>query len=213
VRACNLALYLVTDRDLARGRDLIECVLEAVAGGATMVQLRDKNISAREVTELARRLVQALRPHRIPLIINDRIDITLAVKAAGAHIGQDDLPIADARRMLRRRVLGVSVQNAHQAREAEKLGADYLGAGPVYATNTKIDYHNTIGADGLRDICDAVRIPVAAIGGIHAANIGELAAIPRLAGVSVVSAILAADDVQAAARGLKFLWENTPCPR
>jgi thiamine-phosphate pyrophosphorylase len=186
-------------------------VLDAVQGGVTMVQLREKHTPAREFTQLARQLMRALAPYKIPLIINDRVDIALAVRASGAHIGQSDIPAADARRLLRRAILGVSVQNADEAREAEKTGADYLGAGVAYATGTKTDYQGTIGAEGVRAICEAVRIPVAAIGGINAANIGELAAIPRLAGASVVSAILSAEDIRAAARELRSLWDGAPC--
>jgi len=214
----QLALYLVTDRSLLKGRELVACVLEAVWGGVTMVQLREKDCPANEFVHLAARLKEVLAPHGVPLIINDRIDVALAARADGAHIGQSDIPATDARRLLRRTrpfgkrlLLGVSVQNAAEARQAEKDGADYLGAGVVYPTNTKTDYQDTIGANGVKEICAAVRIPVIAIGGINKTNILELAGVPLLAGTSIVSAILSADDVRSAARELKTLWEGTPC--
>jgi len=216
----QLALYLVTDRGLTRGRELAACVLEAVWGGAGMVQLREKDAPAREFAALAARLLELLRPHAIPLIINDRIDIALAVRADGAHIGQSDIPAEEARRLLRRvrpfgkrPILGVSVKNAAEARQAEKDGADYLGAGVIYPTETKTDYQETIGAEGAREIAAAVHIPVVAIGGINKTNIAELAAIPRLAGAALVSAILSADDIRASAQELKSIWDEASCRR
>ena len=215
----QLALYLVTDRGLLKGRELLSSVLEAVWGGVTMVQLREKDCPANEFASLAARLKEVLTPHAVPLIINDRIDIALAMRADGAHIGQSDIPVPEARRLLKRGrpfgkrpILGVSVQNLAEARQAEKAGADYLGAGVVYPTSTKTDYKDTIGIHGLQAVCSGVRIPVIAIGGTNAANIGELAGVPRLAGVAVVSAILTAGDIRDAARELKTLWEGESCP-
>jgi thiamine-phosphate pyrophosphorylase len=214
----HLPLYLVTDRGFLKGRELIACVLEAVFGGVTMVQLREKDCPANEFAALAARLKEVLAPHAVPLIINDRIDIALAVRADGAHIGQSDIPAALARRILKRAhpfgkrpILGISVENAALARQAEKDGADYLGAGVTFSTNTKTDYQSTIGINGVKEICAAVQIPVIAIGGINKTNLGELAKVPGLAGASLVSAILAADDVRGAARELKNLWEGASC--
>jgi thiamine-phosphate pyrophosphorylase len=196
-------LYLVTDRALARGRSLVDLVRQAVAGGVTIVQLREKEASTRDFVNLAERLQELLVPLQVPLIINDRIDVALAVNAAGVHVGQSDMPAATARRLLGGdRLLGVSVSSIEEARRAEDDGADYLGVSPIYATPTKTDTPTPVGLAGLATLRVATRLPLVAIGGLHAGNL-----LPVLAhgadSVAVVSAIMAADDPAVAARALR----------
>ena len=202
-RRPDYRLYLVTDRELARGRPLVELVGQAVAGGVTVVQLREKEASTRDFVALAERLQQLLVPLRVPLIINDRIDVALAVSAAGVHVGQSDMPAERARRLLGDdRLLGVSVSTVEEARRAEAAGADYLGISPIYATPTKTDTPTPVGLTGLASLRATTRLPLVAIGGLHAGNL-----LPVLAsgadGIAVVSAIMAADDPAAAARDLR----------
>ena len=136
----NLKLYLVTDRDLSLGRSLEEVVREAVAGGVTMVQLREKDASTGEFVELGRKLMTVLKPLGVPLIINDRVDVALAVDADGVHIGQSDMPYADARRLLGHdKIIGLSVENFEDLDIANTLDVDYVGISPVYGTSTKTD--------------------------------------------------------------------------
>jgi thiamine-phosphate pyrophosphorylase len=199
----DLRLYLVTDRALAKGRPLADLVRQAVAGGVTVVQLRDKEASTRELVAWAESLQALLVPQHVPLVINDRIDVALAVGAAGAHVGQHDMPVARARRLLGRdRLLGVSVSTVEEALRAESDGADYLGVSPIYATPTKPDTPPAVGLAGLRALRAATRLPLVAIGGLTTANL-----LPVLRsgadGIAVVSAIMAADDPAAAARALR----------
>lgn len=206
-KSVNWSLYLVTDRALLRGRDPVAAVGEAVAAGVTVVQLREKEITTRAFIALAEDLVRLLRPRGIPLIVNDRIDVALAADADGAHVGQDDMPAVLARRLLgERRILGVSVANPAEAAAAILAGADCLGAGVVFPTQTKTDYDGTIGLAGLEAITAMATVPVVAIGGIGATNLATLAAIPSLSGVAVVSAILGQPDIGAATRHLAAIW-------
>lgn len=198
----NLALYLVTDDELARGRPLPEIVRAAVSGGVTAVQLRAKQCCARELLRRARELLALLRPLGVPLIVNDRLDIALAAGADGVHLGQEDLPCAAARRLAGSAfTIGVSVGNAAEARRAEAEGADYLGVSPLHATPTKPDAPPATGLEGLRVIRAATRLPLVAIGGLHAGNAAE-ALRAGADGIAVVSAIMAADDPEAAAAAL-----------
>lgn len=203
------SLYLVTDGRMMLDGDYVQTVLAAVAGGVTAVQLREKALPTRDLLALARALVKAVRPLGVPLIINDRLDIALAADADGVHVGQDDMDAATCRRLIGRdRILGISVSTPEEAIAAEKAGADYLGAGVVFETKTKTDYQSTIGVEGLTLISNAVKIPVIGIGGIGLTNIAELAKIPQLAGVAIVSAILAAARPEQAARELQEIWKN-----
>ncbi len=203
------SLYLVTDRALIGDRDFVATVLKAVSGGVTAVQLREKSASTREMVELARNLVRALRPFRVPLIINDRVDVALAADADGVHIGQDDMDATSARHLIGRdRILGVSASTTAEARAAEKAGADYIGGGVVFDTSTKSDYTGTIGIEGLARIVDAVDIPVVAIGGIGPGAADSLRVIPGLAGLAVVSAILKAPDPATAASEILSRWRS-----
>lgn len=200
----NLQLYVVTDRAWLNGRQLEADVEAAIQGGATIIQLREKNLSTRDFLLIAEKIKAVTDRYRIPLLINDRLDIALAVDAAGLHIGQNDLPPAIARRLLGSgKILGVSVTNQEEAVQAERDGADYLGAGAVFPTGTKqdadyLDYRE------LQKITGAVRIPVVAIGGINKTNAMQLKG-SGIQGIAVVSAVLAKDDPQKAAETMKRL--------
>jgi thiamine-phosphate pyrophosphorylase len=198
-----VSLMLVTDRGLSRGRETAWIVREAVAGGATCVQLREKTVGTREFLDEARAVKAALAGTGVPLIINDRVDVALAAGADGVHLGQRDMPIADARRLGPPGwLIGVSAESVADAVRAERDGADYVGASPVFATPTKTDTALPLGLDGLRSICAAVNIPVVAIGGIHAGNAHAVRA-AGADGLAVVSAIVAADSPRAAAAELR----------
>ena len=201
----DYSLYLVTDRALARGRPLADVVRAAVAGGVTCVQLREKEASAREFAAAARELVALLRPLGVPLIVNDRIDVALAAGADGVHVGQQDLSVADARRLGPPGwIVGVSAESVADAARAERDGADYVGASPVFATPTKADHAPPLGLAGLRALRAATKLPLVAIGGLHAGNARETIR-AGADGLAVVSAIVAADDPRAAAAELR--WE------
>ncbi len=199
----DYALYLVTDRGLSRGRATAEIVREAVAGGATCVQLREKHGSSREFLEEAQAVQAVLRGTGVPLIINDRVDIALAVGAEGVHLGQQDMPIQAARRLGPPGwIIGVSAESLEDAIRAEQEGADYIGVSPVFATPTKTDTAVPLGLAGLREIRAAVKIPLVAIGGMHAGNARDVIR-AGADGLAVVSAIVAADSPREAARALR----------
>ena len=199
----DYSLYLVTDRSLARGRSTLEIVRAAVDGGATMVQLREKDCSTREFIEQALAIKDFLKDRVVPLIINDRVDVAQAVEADGVHLGQTDMPLGTAKKILGdTMIIGISAESLQDAVEAEKGGADYLGVSPIYATPTKTDTAPPLGLAGLRKIRRAVGVPLVGIGGLNRDNAGEV--INNGAdGVAVVSAIVSADDPQTAAEELK----------
>ena len=197
----DYSLYLVTDRDLAAGRDLAELVEQAVLGGVSVVQLREKSSSSREFYLLARRMKEITFCLRIPFIVNDRLDIALAVDADGLHIGQDDLPLLQARKLFPGKIIGVSVSTLSEALAAQRQGADYLGVGAVIPTETKIDA-KVVTLEQLEQIKKASDVPVVAIGGINAENLPQVLK-TGVDGVAVVSAILSKRDVTAAARELR----------
>ncbi|MBW2488712.1 MAG: thiamine phosphate synthase [Deltaproteobacteria bacterium] len=199
----DYSLYLVTDRGLARGRSTFEIVSAAVNGGATVVQLREKACSTLEFIQQALSIKALLKTRNIPLIINDRVDVAQAVAADGVHLGQTDMPLETARGILgARMIIGISAESPADAIAAEKGGADYLGVSPIYATPTKTDTAPALGLEGLREIRKAVRLPLVGIGGLNRDN---AAGVIRSGadGVAVVSAIVAADDPEVAARELK----------
>ncbi len=201
--ALDYSLYLVTDRPLSRGRPSAEIVREAVAGGATCVQLREKSGDTREFLEEARALRAATRELGVPLIVNDRVDVALAVEADGVHLGQRDMPIADARRIGPPGwIVGVSAESVADAIRAEREGADYVGVSPVFATPTKTDTASPLGLEGLRAIRAATKLPLVAIGGIQAGNAREVIR-AGADGLAVVSAIVSADSPRQAAAQLK----------
>jgi len=188
-------LCLVADVESAGDRDLIDIIGQAAAGGVTLVQLRAKKLSATAFLKLGLKAASLLRKKKIPLIINDRPDIALACGAAGVHLGQDDLPIAAARRLLgKSRLVGLSVSNLGEARKAEKEGVDYVGLGPVFPTPTKDTPLTPLGLRGLRDICARLSIPVLAIGGITRDNAAEVIQ-AGADGIAVVSAIMSARNI------------------
>ena len=198
----DLSLYLVTDRKLSLGRSIEQVVEEAIKGGVTMVQLREKDCSMWEFISIAISLKQLLKPTRIPLIINDNVDVALAVDADGLHIGQGDTPYREARRLMGpNAIIGISVENDQQALEANQWDLDYIGISPVFLTSTKTDTAAALGLEGIARIKTLCRHPAVAIGGINLQNIGKIIA-AGADGVAVVSAICSAVDPRAAARQL-----------
>jgi thiamine-phosphate pyrophosphorylase len=206
IEVASLRLCLVTDRALAGGRSVVEIALAAARGGATMVQLREKEATTRAFVEQARALKAALAPLGVPLAINDRLDVALAVDADGLHVGQDDMPVAEARRLMGPgKFVGLSITAVEQVLRPDAQAADYLGVGPVYAQLTKSDAAPPLGVDGLRRIRGLTKKPIVAIGGLTPDN-----SAPALAagadGLAVVSAIVAAADPEAAARRFMALF-------
>lgn len=194
----DYTLYLVTDRDVLRGRDLIKCIEESILGGVTLVQLREKNVTSREFYEIAIKVKEVTSKYNVPLIINDRLDIALAIDADGLHIGQKDLPASVARKILGKdKILGVSAATLQESLKAEKDGADYLGVGAVFSTSTKKDTRD-VSYETLSSITSSVNIPVVAIGGINEKNVTKLKE-SNIDGIAVISCILGKEDVKGAA--------------
>lgn len=199
----DYSLYLVTDRGLSRGRPNFEIIRGAVRGGATVVQLREKHASTREFLNEALTVRQFCVDNNVTFIINDRIDIALAVNADGVHVGQDDMPIEYARQILGQgKIIGVSAFDEKEAAEAEKAGADYIGVSPIFTTPTKPELDKGVGLKGLKRIRQAVKIPLVAIGGLGPSNAYDVM-MAGADGIAVVSAIVSADDPEAAARSIK----------
>lgn len=204
----DLSLYLVTDRSLSLGRPLMEVVEQAVAGGVTMVQLREKEASSLEFYNLAVRLKALLQPHSVPLIINDRLDIALACDADGLHIGQSDMPYDVARRLLGKdKIIGLSVESVQDAIDANNLYVDYIGISPVFGTQTKTDTAMALGIDGVREITRICKHPAVGIGGLNATNAAEIIR-AGADGISVVSAIMSAESPKDAAYQLRYIVDN-----
>ena len=203
-----LRLYLVTDQSLMRGRPLADVVAAAVQGGVSCVQLREKNLGSRDFLAQALMLKKLLAPQRVPLVINDRIDIALACGAEGVHLGQSDLPVAQARQLLPPQVfIGWSVETMSDVLQSATLPLDYLGVSPVFATPTKTDTGTAWGLEGLALVRAATALPLVAIGGMHAGNARQVLR-AGADGLAVVSALCAADDPQAAAAGLRLLCDE-----
>ncbi len=195
-------LYLVTDRTLCGEKNLEEVVIQAVRGGVSYVQLREKGISTRSFVEEALRIKKILTPQKVPLIINDRVDVALACDADGVHIGQEDMPYETARKLLGpRAIIGLSVETWEDVIASQALDVSYIGVSPVFPTPTKTDTKEAWGLEGLTRIKAFSRHPLVAIGGIHESNIRDVV----MAGaqcVAVVSAICAADNPETSARQL-----------
>jgi thiamine-phosphate pyrophosphorylase len=200
-------LYLVTDRGLSLGRPLEEVVLQAVRGGASIVQLREKEATTRFFVEEAERIKRLLAPYGVPMIINDRLDVALAVGADGVHIGQDDMPYPIARRLLgAKAIIGLSVETVDQVLEAERYDVDYLGVSPIYATPTKTDTRGSWGLEGLAQVRKLSRHRLVAIGGLNASN-AERVICAGADSIAVVSAICSAPDPHQAASTLSGIIE------
>lgn len=198
----DTSLYFITDSTGFSEEEFLRRTEEALQGGVTLLQLREKNRTTREYVSLAEQVHGLTRRYGVPLLIDDRLDVAMAVDAEGVHLGQSDLPIHVARRILGAdKIVGATAKTVPQAREAYEQGADYLGVGAIYPTTTKVKTVLT-STDTLRDICAAVPIPVNAIGGLNKTNINVLCGIP-IAGICVVSTIMKADDPRQAAIDLR----------
>lgn len=201
----DLRVYVLTDAQLSRGRSHLDVIAAAIRGGATMVQYREKSASTRVMIEEARQLQDLCRAHDVPFIVNDRVDVALAVDADGVHVGQDDMPAALARKIIGAdKILGVSAETPAQALQAIADGADYLGVGTVFVTGTKPDAGKPIGLEGVGAIARLSKIPIVGIGGINLSNAGDVIG-AGAQGVSVISAIVSAVDVQASTRELRAI--------
>ncbi len=199
----DYSLYLVTDRALSLGRSNLEVIRAAVHGGVTVVQLREKEASTKDFYEEGLKIRDYLRSKRVPLIINDRIDLAIALDAEGVHLGQDDMPVNVARMILGpEKIIGASVSTPDEARAAESQGADYLGLSPILVTGTKPELTEQIGIEGIALLKQSVRIPVVGIGAMNQINAYE-AVTSGLDGVAVVSAICSQKDPEAAAAAIK----------
>jgi thiamine-phosphate pyrophosphorylase len=189
-------LYAILDPEQTRGRSAEHALREMLSGGAKIIQLRAKKISARIFLELARNVREITRAHGCRLIINDRVDVALACGADGVHLGQEDLPLHAARQLLPAKIIGISTHDLEQAKQAQEGGADYIGFGPMYGTATKQTGYSERGVAMLREIRNVVRIPIVAIGGINEGNVSET----WNAGAdcaAIISDILAAEDITA----------------
>lgn len=198
----DYSLYLVTDRDILKGRDLCNAIEEAILGGVTIVQLRDKAISSQEFYNIALDVKKVTDKYNIPLIINDRIDIAMAVDAAGVHLGQSDLPCTVARKLIGdNKILGISVATLEEAIKCQNDGSDYVGVGAIFPTGTKLDARY-LNIESLSNIKKALSIPVLAIGGINEDNF-RLLKDSGIDGICIVSAILGKGDIRKATENLK----------
>lgn len=199
-------LYLVTDSTGLSSEDFLARVEGALRGGVTLLQIREKERSTREYLHLARQVHDLTQRYHVPLLVDDRVDIALAMDAEGVHVGQSDLPVDLARKLLGpHKIVGATAKTVPQALEAYGQGADYLGVGAIYPTTTKVVTIRT-SPETLGDICRAVPIPVNAIGGLNAGNLDILRGVP-IAGVCVVSSIMKAPDTEAAARQLRQTFD------
>ena len=204
----DYSVYLVTDRQLMTAKTVEDSVEQAIAGGCTLVQLREKDLDSRAFYQTALRVKAVTDRYQVPLLINDRMDIALAVGAQGLHVGQEDLPVAVARKVMGEdAILGVSASTVEEAVAAQADGADYLGVGAMFATSTKADA-DAVSMQVLAQIRAAVKLPIVVIGGINARTIPSFAG-TDVDGMAVVSAIVVQPDITAATRHLKALWQQT----
>lgn len=203
----DFKLYVIVDRNAVGRRDLIYVAREAIAGGADVIQLRDKDATVEDLIKVGRALRKLTYKSDVLFIVNDRTDIAKAVDADGVHLGQDDLPIKIARSILgRHKIIGLSTHSISQAEEAQRKGADYIGVGPIFATPTKPEY-KAVGVDLIRKVKGKIKIPFVAIGGIDESNLGKVltAGASRIA---VVRAVCGAKNIRRAARNLKERLRN-----
>lgn len=198
----NLKLYVITDSTGMGDEEFLKRIEGALQGGATILQLREKEKTTREYLKLAEKVHQLTKKYQVPLVIDDRLDVAMAIDAEGVHLGQSDLPIGIARKLFGAgKIIGATAKTVEQAKEAYEQGADYLGVGAIYPTTTKVKTILT-STETLQDICNAVPIPVNAIGGLQAENIDVLQNIP-IAGICVVSAVMKADNPKKAAEEIR----------
>lgn len=203
----DLILYAVTDRHWLNGETLYSQVEKVLKGGATFIQLREKNLDEEHFMEEAKEIQELCRKYHVPFIINDNVELTAAIDVDGVHVGQRDMEAGDVRAKLGPdKIIGVSAQTVQQAVEAEKRGADYLGVGAVFPTGTKEDAVE-VGKEVLKEICEAVSIPVVAIGGVGAHNVEELAG-SGISGIAVISALFAQPDIEQATKDLRSRTEQ-----
>ena len=203
----DLLLYAGTDRSWLGGRTLYQDVEAAIKGGATFIQLREKNLDEAHFLEEAKEIKELCKKYQVPFVINDNVDIALAMDADGVHVGQSDMEAGAVREKLGPdKIIGVSAQTVEQALLAEQKGADYLGVGAVFPTGSKDDAVE-VSHETLKAICEAVKIPVIAIGGISTGNVMELSG-SGICGIAVISAIFAKPDIEAAAKELKEQTEK-----
>jgi thiamine-phosphate pyrophosphorylase len=203
----DLLLYAVTDRSWLNGETLYSQVEKTLEGGTTFVQLREKELDEEHFLEEAKEIKELCRKYHVPFVINDNVDIALAMDADGVHVGQSDMEAGDVRAKLGPdKIIGVSAQTVEQALLAQKRGADYLGVGAVFHTGSKADAKD-VSHETLKEICEAVDIPVIAIGGISKNNVMELAG-SGICGIAVISAIFAQNDIKSATEQLKALTEK-----
>ena len=202
MKELNTKLYFITDSTNYNEEEFLFRVEEALKGGATLLQLREKEKTTREYIELAEKVHSITKKYNVPLIIDDRVDVALAIDAEGVHVGQSDMPVSMARKLMGKdKIVGATTKTVPQAKEAFEQGADYLGVGAIYPTTTKVKTVLT-SVDTLKEICDSVPIPANAIGGLNKDNIDILKEIP-IAGICVVSAIMKADNPKQATAQLK----------
>lgn len=198
MRKLNTRLYFITDSTNYAEEEFLFRVEESLKGGVTLLQLREKEKTAREYIKIAEKVHNITKKYNVPLIIDDRVDVALAVDAEGVHLGQSDMPVRVARKLMGEdKIVGATAKTVQQANKAYEQGADYLGVGAIYPTTTKVKTVLT-STETLNDICKAVPIPVNAIGGLNKNNIDILKGIP-IAGICVVSAIMKADSPQKSA--------------
>ena len=203
----DYSVYLVTDHRNKTDEEFLNIIEEAIKGGTSIVQLREKTASTKDFYQLALKVKEITSKYDVPLLINDRIDIALAVDSEGVHIGQDDMPADIARKIIGEdKILGVSASTVEEAKKAQEDGADYIGSGAVFPTATKDDA-DSVSKEELKEIVDSIDIPVVAIGGINRTNIDELTG-TGVDGVALVSAIFAAEDIENECRELRKLSER-----
>jgi len=198
---CDAGLYFVTSQSLSKGRTTLEIVRCALVAGVKLIQLREKYMPLQQYIELARKVRDLTRSYGCLLIINDRIDVALAVDADGVHLGQDDFPIADARAIGKNLIIGASSHNIEEAIEAETAGASYVNIGPIFTTQTKNWTEEYLGLEGLKQVSEQVNIPFTVMGGIKRSHISDLCAAGART-IALVTAVTAEDNPEKAAREL-----------
>ncbi len=199
----NYDLYIITDQRISHGKSHLEVAEAALAGGATVVQFRDKEMKDSEAVVACREIYKLTKKKGVSFIVNDRVEVAKAVDADGVHLGQEDMSFSSARKILgKEKIIGISVETVEQALKAVEGGADYLGVGPIYPTATKLDAGKVLGIARLKEIRESVNIPIVAIGGINENNLEEVLK-AGVDGVAVISAVVSAPDITEACRKLK----------